>query len=64
VSPCRAVGPPGLVDQGAHPFVLRSARHRIDGRGFGTAINYHLKPHLVRSTLDSCRDDAIEAHSG
>jgi hypothetical protein len=23
-----------------------------------------LKPHLVRSTLDTCRADAIEAHSG
>ena len=31
---------------------------------FGTAINHHLKPHLVRSTLDSCRGDAIEGHSG
>jgi hypothetical protein len=22
--------------------VLRPTRHRVDGRGFGTAINYHL----------------------
>jgi hypothetical protein len=28
------------------------------------AINYRLKPHLVRSALDSCRTDAIEQHSG
>jgi hypothetical protein len=35
-------------------------RDRIDGRGVGTAINHRLKPHFVRSTFDSCRDDAIE----
>jgi hypothetical protein len=35
-----------------------------DGRGFGTAINRWLKTHLVRSTFDICRADAIEGHSG
>jgi hypothetical protein len=31
---------------------------------FGTAINHSLKPHLVRSTFDSRRAQAIEGHSG
>ena len=42
--------------------VLRPARHRIDRGGFGPPIHY-LKPHLVRSTFDSCHSDAIERHS-
>ena len=42
---------------------LWSAGHRPDGRGFGTAIHHGLKPDLVRSAFDSCRDDAIERHS-
>jgi hypothetical protein len=33
------------------------------GRSFGTPINHRLKPLLVRSTLNSCRADAIERHS-
>jgi hypothetical protein len=33
------------------------------GRGLLAAINHHLKPHLVHSTFDSCRADAIEPHS-
>jgi hypothetical protein len=33
--------------------MLRPARHRIDRGGFGAAIHC-LKPHLVRSTFDSC----------
>jgi hypothetical protein len=45
-----------------HGVVLRSADDRVDGRSFGTAINYHLKPPLVRSTLDSCRGDATKGH--
>ena len=63
VSPCRAVDPPRLVYRCAHRFMLRSSGGRINGCGVGTAINYHLKPHLVRGTLDSCRGDAIEVHS-
>ena len=43
--------------------VLRPARHCIDGRRVGAAINRCLRPHLVRSTFDSCRADAIERHS-
>ena len=39
---------------------LRPARNRIDGRGVGPAINHRLKPHLVCSTFDTCRADAIE----
>jgi hypothetical protein len=45
-------------------FLLRPARHRIDGGGFGTAINHRLTPHLVRSTFDSRRGDAIECPGG
>jgi hypothetical protein len=33
---------------------------RVRSSGFGAAINHHLKPHLVRSTFDSCRADGIE----
>ena len=29
-----------------------------------TAINHRLKPHLVRSTFDSCCADVIEGYSG
>src|SRR6266446_4630404 len=38
----------------AHGAVVRPARYRPDSRGFGTAIIHRLKPHLVRSTFDSC----------
>ncbi len=48
----------------AHGAVLRPAGNRADCRGFGTAINHHLKPHLVCSTFDGCRADAIEGHGG
>jgi hypothetical protein len=34
----------------------------IDGRGFGAAIHW-LRPHLVRSTFDSCHAVPIEGHS-
>jgi len=34
--------------------------NRADGRGFGSTINHRLKPHLVRSTFDSCRAEVIE----
>ena len=34
------------------------------GIGVGAAIKRCLRPHLVRSTFDSCRADAIEGHSG
>jgi len=40
------------------------AGNRADGRGFGAVANRRLRPHLVRSTFDSCRADAIERHSG
>jgi hypothetical protein len=40
------------------------AGDRADWRGFGPAINRHLKPHLVHSTFDSCLADVIEGHSG
>ena len=61
---CRAVGktvgPAGAAaqshDAAADPLT-------IDGGGFGAAIHC-LKPHLVRSTFDSCRAGAIEGHSG
>src|SRR6266404_1341386 len=43
--------------------VLRSVSHRTDGGGFGAAANRRLRPHLVRSTFDSCRADTIESHS-
>jgi hypothetical protein len=43
--------------------VLRPARHRIDRGGFGAAANRRLRPHLVRSTFDSCHGDAIEGQS-
>jgi hypothetical protein len=43
-----------------HGPVLRSARHRADGRGFGTAINRRLERDLVRRAFDSCRPDAID----
>jgi hypothetical protein len=33
-------------------------------RGFGTTIDHRPKPHLVRSTFDSCRAGAIEDDSG
>jgi hypothetical protein len=38
--------------------------NRPDRGGFGAAANRRLRPHLVRSTFDSCRADAIEPHSG
>jgi hypothetical protein len=31
-----------------------------DGRNFGAAINRYLKPHLDRSTFESCRAQASE----
>jgi hypothetical protein len=55
----RACNP--MVDR-PHGAVLRPARRRADRCGFGAAIHC-LKPHLVRSTFDSCRGDAIEGHS-
>jgi hypothetical protein len=47
----------------AHGAVLRSPRNRAYRGGFRAAIIHRLKPHLVRSTFDSCRADAIERHS-
>jgi hypothetical protein len=44
----------------AYGHVLRSARHRTDGRGFGTAVDRGLKPALVRSAFDTCRTGLIE----
>jgi hypothetical protein len=62
------VGPFAMVDMYGTPhtdalhvverYRLRSAHDRIDG--VGSAINDRLKPHLVRSTFDCCRADAIE----
>ena len=43
--------------------VLRSVSHRTDGGGFGAAANRRLRPHLVRSTFDSCHADTIVSHS-
>jgi hypothetical protein len=40
-------------------IALMLARHRIDCGGFDAAIHC-LKPHLVRSTFESCPADAIE----
>jgi hypothetical protein len=41
-------------------LIVLSARDRISGCGVGAAINNRLKPHLVRSTFESCRADLIE----
>jgi hypothetical protein len=43
--------------------VLRPARHRIDRRGSGPAIDHLLKPHWSAAPLNSCRSGAIEGHS-
>jgi hypothetical protein len=49
------MGPPA-----AKAAVLCCDRSRVDGRSFGTAINHRIKSHLVRSTFDSWRADAID----
>jgi hypothetical protein len=43
-------------------MLVRPAGDCADGHGIPEAI-HSLKPHLVRSTSDSCRAGAIERHS-
>ena len=56
----KKLGANGKHDHAEEEGTTQRTRHRIDGIGFGSAINHRLKPRLVRSTLDSCRTDSIE----